>query len=81
MGMHSRFSFEPEPKGELLQKLGHQLLEMGIHDLAREYFQMAKQIYPRLGQNLLEEAQQLNLAFLDEAPLNTQTRKQRKQIP
>lgn len=67
MDIQARFSFEPDPKGELLHKLGHQLLEMGVHDLAREYFQMAKQVSPELGQNLLQEAQQLNLTFLDEA--------------
>lgn len=72
MDIHPRFSFEPEfeswPKAELLQKLGHQLLEMGVQDLAREYFKMAKQVYPPLAQNLLIEAKQLNLAFLDDGP-------------
>lgn len=72
MDIQARFSFEPDPKGELLHKLGHQLLEMGIHDLAREYFKMAQQVSPNLGQNLLQEVQQLNLTFLDDAPLAQQ---------
>ncbi|MBT9545496.1 MAG: hypothetical protein IV090_08925 [Candidatus Sericytochromatia bacterium] len=86
--IHSRFSFEPEfesqfesrPKGELLQKLGHQLLQMGVHELTREYFKMAQQVHPNLGKNLLEEALQLNLAFLDEPRPGAQHRK-RQQYP
>jgi hypothetical protein len=71
-------SFEPEfeswPRSESLQKLGHQLLEMGVHDLAREYFQMAKQTHPVLGYLLLEKAAtQLHLDFLNEGPSNDKT--------
>lgn len=69
---HSPFSVEPE--SESLHKLGHQLLEMGVHDLAREYFQMAKQVNPVLGHLLLEKAvTQLHLDFLNEGPSNDKT--------
>lgn len=75
---HSPFSVEPEseswPPSESLHKLGHQLLEMGVQDLAREYFQMAKQAHPLLGCRLLEKAaMQLNLDFLNEGPSNDKT--------
>jgi len=72
MDIHPRFSFEPEceswPQSELLQKLGHQLLEMGVHDLAREYLKMAKQVCPTLSPGLLSKSGQINLDFLNDGP-------------
>ncbi|MGE3725691.1 MAG: hypothetical protein AB7I41_09080 [Candidatus Sericytochromatia bacterium] len=72
MDIHPRFSFEPEyksrPQSELLHKLGHQLLEMGVLDLAREYLKMAKQVCPPLSPGLHSKAEQIDLDFLNDGP-------------
>jgi hypothetical protein len=61
------------PVDKSLQKLGHQLLAMGVNDLAQEYFKIAGISPLSLGQETVTQIRIPNLNFLPETTVQEGT--------